>query len=225
MSVRASLVTFAVISLLGLAALLVAAAADQRSTAVSLDVPAAVPVAALAAGQEACQGPIETATEFGGVEVWIAPSASGGTTHAGLSVSVSVFGTDALLATGRIPVVHVGPSSLSAPLSKSVPPGRRLSICLRNTGPAPVTLLGAAPGSQSGVLTRAGQPTQLSLALVLLRDRPKSLLSLLPTVFQRAALWRPGSVGSWTFWALSAAFVAAFVVAGLAVARAVRSDL
>jgi hypothetical protein len=43
------------------------------------------------------------------------------------------------------------------------------------------------------------------------------MFSLLPTIFSRAALFRPGWVGAWTFWAL---LVALTVAVPLLLARA-----
>src|SRR2546426_426601 len=43
------------------------------------------------------------------------------------------------------------------------------------------------------------------LRLVFARRQRRSVLSQLPAVFHRAALFRPKPVGAWTFWALLAA--------------------
>ena len=54
--------------------------------------------------------------------------------------------------------------------------------------------------------------------------RPPTLLSDIPTVFERAALFRPGWVGVWTFWLLAAALLGAFPLAALALTRAIDAD-
>jgi hypothetical protein len=81
----------------------------------------------------------------------------------------------------------------------------------------PTEALVEADGTASG----AGRS---ALALLFLREHPRSLLSLVPTIFRRASLFRPGWVGPWTYWLLSAALLGAFGLAGVAVTRAARSD-
>ena len=54
----------------------------------------------------------------------------------------------------------------------------------------------------SGALTLSGKPSNLALAMIFSAPRSRSLIALLPTVFARAALFHPGWMGAWTFWAL-----------------------
>lgn len=205
MSLRTGVITCTAVTTLGVAALLAGAATDQRWSAFSLDVPPAGPVAALSSGQQVCQGPFDAAVSFGSVRAWIAPIAAPG---ASLQLRVrSVSG--ATLATGRSVRSHGKSVAPTINLNATVPARTQISVCISSGGPARVTLLGA--GSE--------------FALLFLRPHPESLLSLLPTVFRRAALFRPTWVGSWTFWLLSAGLISCFCLGVIAVAQAVRSDV
>jgi len=220
------MITFALVAVLGVAGLLIAGSADKRSSAFSLDVPPAGPVATLEPGQPVCQGPIDTTVGFGSVTPWISPI-----TATGPDLEMDVRSLDgATLATGSIRGGYRQPFfSPSFPLSASVPAGSRIDVCLIDRGTEPVTVLGAAAGnvlaeSEAGDMSPGGGSAHLLMALLFTRPHPKSLLSLLPTVFSRASLFRPGWVGVWTFWVLAAGLLAAFVAGGIAVSQAVRAD-
>jgi hypothetical protein len=58
------------------------------------------------------------------------------------------------------------------------------------------------------------------IAMVFPRAEPKSVLALVPEMFRRAALFRPGWVGAWTFWLLAALIL---LGAPLLLARALAS--
>lgn len=204
MSVRTTVITFTTVAIVGTGALLAASAADQRWTAFSPGVPPSDPVRALSPGTQFCQAPSKAIVGFGSVRTWVSATAPPG---AVLQLRVRSL-SGATIAAGRTSTGYgefVDPTfNLDAPVAG----GQRVSVCLRNAGPAPVTLLGA----------------NRRLAFLFLRHHPESLLSLLPTVFKRAALFRPGWVGPWTFWLLLAGMLAAFVLAGTAVVRAAASD-
>ena len=221
MRVRFSVITFVLFAVLGFAGLLLAAGTDERWTAFSADVRALTGVATLLRSQMACQTPVESAAAFGGVRVWVSRSAPPGPA---LEISVRNAATGALLAIGRIAPSYASPTTGTAVLSTTLPADRRLSVCVRSEGPNAVTLLGDTPSPGSGTLTVVGKPAHTAMALLFLRRSPKSLLSSLPTVFQRAALFRPGWVGPWTFWLLAGALLVAFGAGALAVGQAVRSD-
>lgn len=227
MSVRTTAITVAVVAALGVAALLVAAAADERSSAFSLDVPPDEPVARIGIGQEVCQGPFEAAVSFGSVTAWIQPT---GDVGASLQLQVRSAG-GATLASGQTAQGYDRLVARTFALDTPVAAGRRISVCFRSEGPERVALFGA--GARSRVqLTEVGslRPAARSrsgvaaIALVFTRRHPRSLLSLFPTIFKRAAVFRPSWVGPWTFWALVAGVLAAFLLAGVATTRAVRSD-
>ena len=232
MSARAKLVAVALVVALGLAAVLLAAGRDGRSTAFSLDVPPIVAVTTLHSGQAACQGPLTATAPFRFVTPWISPSDASGrvaqrpTPGAAIDLTVRDAATNAPLARGQIAAAYVRPISPTVALDRTIPSGRRIRVCLRSRGPGIVGLMGASLPTEAlveadGTASGAGQS---ALALLFLREHPRSLLSLVPTIFRRASLFRPGWVGPWTYWLLSAALLGAFGLAGVAVSRAARSD-
>jgi hypothetical protein len=235
-SARRTVIAVVVIAALGLAGLLAAAASRQRPTAFSIDVPATDLAPALARGQEACQSPIRASSAFGGVRAWIWPNFIGQTPQ--LNVTVRDLANDEVLASGRMTAVSPRPAlqarnivglfptpvSRTSVLTASIAPGRRVSVCLAAQGPGTATLMGAPPNQLSGALRVAGKPTNLAVALVFLQPHSRSLLSLLPTAFRRAALFRPTWVGAWTFWVSAAALLLAFGLVALAVVQAGRAD-
>jgi hypothetical protein len=222
MSARAGVIAVALVAVLGIAGLLLAAGSDGRSTAFSLDIPPADAAAVLHPGQTVCQGPLTASAAFGSLTPWITPVSGGG---AAISLTVQDALTNRTVATGDI-AAYPGPISPLVGLSRAVPSGQRVRICLRSRGPGVVELLGALPASDAlaaddGSATGVGRA---AIALLFFRPHPRSLLSMVPTIFARASLFRPSWVGPWTYWLLTAAFLGAFVLAGFAVMRAVRSD-
>jgi len=213
-------VAFALVAILGLIALLGAAATEQRPIAFSLDIPPTAPVMTLYPGHAACEGPIQTSVAFAAVQAYLAPIAAPG---AALDLTVSDSQSGATLATGHLASgygIEIGPSIA---LDSTVLPGRSVVVCFHSKGPRPVALFGG-PGGPELTQTFAGKPTAAHVGLIFLRPHPRSLLSLLPAVFERAALFHPRWVGAWTFWVLTVALLAAFGLAGFAVAAAARGD-
>jgi hypothetical protein len=230
--VRAGVLAVAVVAVLGIAALLVAAGRDERSTAFSLDIPPSVAVTVVQKGQATCQGPITVPAAFRFVRPWISPSDAAGriptapVPGSAIDLTVHDAATNAVLASGSIGAQYTTPISPIVALDRSVSSGRRIRVCLRSRGPGTVDLMGAplpnvALVGDDGTASSAGQA---ALALLFLRPHSTSLLSLVPTIFARASLFRPGWVGAWTYWLLSAAFLGTFVLAAVAVTRAARSD-
>jgi hypothetical protein len=203
-SARPTLITCAVVAALGVAALLAGAAGNERWTAFSLDVPPSGPAAILRSGEQVCAGGLEAKAGFGSVRAWVTPLAAPG---ASLSMRVRAA-AGATLASARIAQGYGTPIAPTFRLTRIVPAGRVVSVCIRSGGPKRVAVLGF----------------QSSIALLFLRRHPESLLSLLPTVFARAALFRPAWVGPWTFWLLLGGLLAGLVVGAIAVLGAVRSD-
>lgn len=227
---RSGILAFALVAGLGLAALAASAARGQRWTAFSVGVPAATDVVLLEPGQQACQAPVPVRVSVGGVAVWLYSGPSPGPP---LGVTVSDARDGKLLAVGRIPPSHgeIAPPngfptgiSLRTRFDRTVRAGKRITLCFLNLGTARVALNGSRPSKTSGALTLPAQSAGNAMALVFLRPHPQSLFSMLPTVFRRAALFRPEWVGAWTFWLLGAALLGAFALAPFAMARAGHAD-
>ena len=103
------------------------------------------------------------------------------------------------------------PSAPTVRLSSSVRSAGSVDVCFRLAGRGPFALLGHrdthADPSHAVLVTARGRDRELGrdLRLVFARRQGRSVLSQLPDVFHRAALFRPNPVGAWTFWALLAA--------------------
>jgi hypothetical protein len=205
MSPRTPIVTFTAVAVLGIAVLVAAGARDQRSTAFSPDVGAAGPQVVLDSGRMGCeQQPTYVQARFGSVKTWLVADS-----WPGASLEMRIYSlSHAALAAGRIAAGYVGPVTPTFELSRTVAAGQQVIVCIGSAGPKPTGVLGAA-----------GQFT-----LLFLRPHSEPLLSAIPDIFGRAALFRPTWVGTWTFWLLLALLAIAFVVGGIAVVAAVRSD-
>ena len=232
MRVRAGVLAVALVAVVGVAALLLAAGSDERSTAFSLDIPPSVAVTVAHKGETTCQGPISVPAAFRFVRPWISPSDASGRIPqhpilgATFDLTVRDVATNTPLARGQIAEGYVRPIAPTVALDRTIPPGRRIQVCLRSGGPGTVDLMGAPLPNRALVEDdgRASSSRQSAIALLFLRPHPKSALSLVPTIFGRASLFRPSWVGPWAYWLLTAAFLSTFGLAGLAAARAVRAD-
>ena len=218
MTRRLTLITFTLASAFVLAGLLVGAATDRRPTAFAPGVPDNTPVITLHPGQGLCQGPIEVAAGFDAVEVWASPI------HA-LAVEIRRAPGGKLLSNQRIGARPTPDGTLTVPVrGGAIRAGERIDLCLRNLARRPLAFAGGAPTPQSGRITFARQQVDYAVAVLFLRSQGPSLLSLLPHVFARAALFKLDGAGAWTFWLLGAALIGAFGVAGLAVVAAAGAE-
>jgi hypothetical protein len=218
MTRRATLTTFILASALALAGLLIAAASDHRDTAFSLRVPNNRPVVPLPPGRTLCQGPITAQAGFSSIEMWARPLHSlelriRSLTAGGIDLTRTISGSST--PSGEL-TVALGPGAVAA--------RSRFTVCVRNTGPRRIAFEGGAPSAGSGAFEISGKRGHDAIALAFLRRRGPSLLSLLPTVFRRASLFKLSSVGAWTFWVLLAALLGAFAIAGWAVRAAASAD-
>jgi hypothetical protein len=217
-SPRRGVLTCAVVVLLGLGALLVAGAGDERSRVFSLDVPNVSPIARLARGHQLCQGSIRSPAAFGAVQIWAQTGGAAG------ALELEVKGPRGTsIAQGRA-ALQTSPNPIEVALDAEIPAGQTVSVCVLNGGPPPIAVDGSSPLNPAMTATLDGKAVPLEISLVALRSTPRSLLALVPTIFDRAALFRPGWVGAWTFWALLVLVMLAFVVAVKAVGSAARAD-
>jgi hypothetical protein len=217
-----TLLAFLAMLAAGLGALALAGSRPHQVRAFSLDVPYLQGVATLRMGQSACESPIVTPAAFGGVRIWAGTIGAPGATGA-LEVIVSDAADGQTLARGGV-LVPPPRNSVSATLDAEVPADRAVALCLVGAGTAPVIVAGSAPVDPSVRLRVGGRPSRHQFSLVALAQRPRSLLSMVPTIFKRAGLFRPGWVGTWTFWALAVALLAAAALLGGAVVAVARSE-
>jgi hypothetical protein len=103
-----------------------------------------------------------------------------------------------------LPPTHVGPDRISTavfpiPLTAAHPASRAASLCLTA---ADLVNWGGTPALQGGPpATEGGQPIQGHIAMWF-QPRPgakRSYLAEAGAIFRRAALFRPGVVGAWTY--------------------------
>jgi hypothetical protein len=206
-----ALAAFGAVLVTGLVCLAIAAGTEDRATAFSVDVPAPDPVAIVVPGQRVCQGPISVTASTDGLTAWMAPGPTAGVSF---EARLSGPGSSPVRTTLRpgSSTPSAGLPALSGRFSPVIRSGRRVRLCVRSTSRRTVELLGGPVRSGSGALVLGGKISPYSLALVFRSSHPRSVLSLMPTMFARAALFKPRWVGAWTFWVLLAAILAAGVL-------------
>jgi hypothetical protein len=204
----------------GLVAVLALGAGSEHRQAFTLGVGSAAPVVQLKQGDQACQAPIvipDGAADFDSVVVAL------GTFHRPgpeLALTIEPAGGGSSIARGRLAPGY--PDIVQTP-THAIPVGhvdtrRPFQVCLRNAGSERVAIYGSADAaSRTSTATFNGKPVSLDLNVSFDRAEPRSALSLLPTMFDRAALWRASWVGGWLY-ILLALLVAAGVPALVAVA-------
>lgn len=218
---RRAVLAFAIVAVAGVAGLIATAAGDTRSEAFSLNVQTAQTLAPIYPHRSGCQGPIGAQSPFSGLVAYFGTSGPPG---AAIDVTVRDATGGDVLARGGIPAGWSGLTTFHVHLDHAIRLGRNVTVCFRSRGPALVALLGSRTAYPATALVVAGKRTHTQAELIFLRPHPPSLWSLLPTVFRRAALFRPSWVGVWTFWVLSAGLLAAFVLGGAAVGRAAQDE-
>jgi hypothetical protein len=214
-----ALLGFAVALAVGVAVVLWRAGADERSVAFSLGAPPVKPVDVLDPGQEVCQTNFTIPTRVDGVSF-----EAGANRRPGMPLEVTVRDDRGRALATR----HVrGGYPEHASVGVRLPPiaaGRTISLCIRNRGRAPGYAFGDPQVPGTGTVA-GGRTSETDIALRFLRERPRSALSLVPTMFRRASLFRFGFVGAWTFWFMTAVIALAVpLLCALALARAARDD-
>jgi hypothetical protein len=216
---RTTLLAFIAAAVLGLVALLLAAGSDRRHTAFSADARISSQVAFATTGTSICQGELHAEFAFSAIRAWIL-------TAGPTAMTLVVTPRNGALALGALRSTRNLVGSHTIALNRTVSAGSRVVVCVHNEGPGNIGMLGGLAPASEGPLRVAGRVVAPGdgLALMFLRPHPASLLSMLPTVFSRAALFKFSWLGAWTFWLLAVAVLAAFVVAGFAVTQATRED-
>lgn len=213
-------------ALLVLVAAVIVLAGDERRLAFANGVPPAVAAVQLAPGQRACQPAVAVLEPFGGVEL---AADTGGRGGPALEVTVLDRRARRTLGSGRVPGGYAGRLTTGGAEAVArvgrVRAGREVEVCVVNAGSQPVGLGGTVGRDRRGARVQLADGRRLgaNLHLTFLRQRPTSLLALMPTAFERAALFHPPVVGAWTFWLL-AALLALGVPALLARALAAASQ-
>jgi hypothetical protein len=217
---------------LGVVALLVGRAFDERPLQQRLGVLVQGAVATLAPGHRGCQGPIALADDTRAVEF------NPGTPHTEPGPAIDATVRDSysqkLLASGQLAAGFDPRKPQTIELSPGLKANAIVDICFRNAGPGMTLLFGDSevgnplferagvvgqhPSISTSMASVDGQPLpSQDIAVVFPRQHAKSVLALVPQIFRRAALFRPGAVGPWVYWLLAALIL---VGAPLLLARA-----
>jgi hypothetical protein len=162
-------------------------------------------VASLAPHGEACQGPLSPPAEaFDRVVISLGTYGKPGQP---VEVSVRDAASRRVLSSGRLaggyPDIAEAPEH-SVPV-RSLTPRSAIEVCVRNAGTGKVAVYGSTGlAHRTSTAEIDGKPAPSDLAVRVERGKPRSLLARLPDAFSHAAQFKPGWVGSWTFWALTA---------------------
>jgi hypothetical protein len=185
---------------LAVAALAAGAATDERALAFNLGVQPEGPVAALEPGRRACQRGIGVPARFDAVELLLGTYARPGPA---LAVTVHRPGGQAIGA-GKLPAGARDNQPASVRVTPAVSAGEPVDVCVRNDGDRRVALYGGGAAWSPSVAFAGGREVRGDLRMRFFRSEPRSVLSLVPDMFERAALFRPDPIGAWSFWALLA---------------------
>lgn len=230
------MITLATVIVVGVAALVVRGLTTERSFGQTLGVTPVISVATLHPGDMACQKPIALAEKTSLVTF------NPGTPHAEpgprIEVAMRAAGTDRVLSSGAIPRgfdPRVAQTARIAP----VPADTRVDVCFRNADSRGTALLFGdsaenaasvhATAAHATISTSAatlnGKDLPGDIAIVFPYAHPPTKLSLIPTMFERASLWRPSWMGPGVYWVLLALIVCGCpVLLGGALLSATRSD-
>jgi hypothetical protein len=196
---RRALLALVAACLAGAAVLVYVAATDRPDVAFSVGLPAIRVATEIQPGQERCRGGIDVAAAFTRARI---PVATFGRPGPALAVTLREETTGRVVGRGRVAAGYADNSAVQTRVG-AVPAGGRVRVCVRDAGGARVALLGSPPATLASEL--ADPSLQAEPAVVFLTDGSPSVLSRLPTLLRRAAVFKAGWVGSWTFWLLLAA--------------------
>jgi hypothetical protein len=238
---RRAVIAFAVVAILGLAALALGAIDTKSSTLQTLGVGAAFPVAPLHPhGGVVCEDPIALAEPITHVRFTMGTHGLPGTAL-DITVSRSQPGGRTggpMLARGHLNGGWVERGlPQTVPVSPRVAPGQYVRVCIQNTDVRWAYAWGDLGVPQAHEVFPSGPrptitPTNMTvdgigirgdISMAFVGNHRRSLLTRLPKVFERATAFRPGFVGAWTYWLLLAlVLVAAPVLLGRALIASLR---
>lgn len=117
-----------------------------------------------------------------------------------LTLSLAGRSVHSQLAPMRAPANRITNADFPIPQTPAVPAARRASICVRADGPV---MWGGTPLSTPGDTppTLGGEPVSARIAIWYLPrvGERQSYVQRIGSIFRRAALFRPGWVGAWTY--------------------------
>lgn len=197
---RRAVFGFVAVLTAGLVAVVAVGLTHGSNLVYSVGVSASGPALAVQPGSVACQGPIGVpdGAAFDRVGFTASTYEQPGPE---LAVEVRTVDGDRRLATGTLPAgYHDGPKVIEV---GRVATGAPLAVCLRNTGKGPIAVYGqptiASPRTNA---TLDGKKVGIDMAITLNREQ-RSFIALLPTMAERASVFRAGWVGPFTYLVLA----------------------
>ncbi len=212
---RGSRSATAVVVLVMLVALIAAGLGTVSPRTYALRAPNQYPLLTLAPSGSVCEGPVTSATRVRAVGIWGAAVGA----PASLRLSVRTASGTRVLAAGTT-VARSDEAEQQVELEPEVAGGVALRVCVTDVRGS-FSIAGSPAIDARIVMT--GRPAGHEFSLLLLGGR-RSLFGALPSIFSRAALFRPSWIGAWTFWMLGAGLLGGFALAVVAVARAISAD-
>ena len=175
---------------LAVAALLVAAALDDREVAFETGLPAFDLAATAGPGSEVCVPEVAVPASFQRVRLLV----GGGAISQPLRVTITDVASGRRVGEGRFAGGQSFRGGNVEVAVGDVPEGGRVRVCVVNEGTEEMRFFGSSPNRD------ATQPP--TPAVVFIREPAPSMLSLVPVAVERSALFKPGWYGAWTTWAL-----------------------
>ncbi len=175
----------------------------------------------------ACQQPIDVPAAFQIVAFQAAADEPSGPP---LAIEVRSFPDGRRLGNGVLRETYTDTNSLAVRVGE-IPAGKRVSVCLRALGEGGgpdadkddgARLRGGpSQAARSSAVFLNGRERPDDIALIFVRDRPVTMLSLVPDMLDRATLWRPGPAsGGLLAVLLAVAAIAVPLLLGRALRRA-----
>ena len=198
------------------AVLLISGLREHTTRVFANSVPAITPLRTLTPGKRVCEGPVMPQGAFR-TAVFMNSGANAKalvTVHAGRSTAAPI------VALGTLETITPQEGENAVLLSQAVSTSR-LTFCVREQHGS-MTLYGGSSGYGTPVIVGARSPATLWLQL--LSAGPHRFLGSLRLAFRRAALFRPGWVGAWTFWGVSLFLFVGFPAIVLGVRFALEDD-
>jgi hypothetical protein len=197
---RRALIAFVAVFAVGLVALVITAALERKSEAFTLGVIPAAGIARLGSDDELCQKPIDVIDSFERVRLQLGTFARPGQPFV---VEVRDARGGRSIARARVDGGYSDNAVQTVTLSRTVPKGPRIAVCVRNLGDRPI-----APYGNSGLSNRTsaayqnGRRIEGDITITFIRAEPARVLGLVPSIVDRASRFH----GAWgspaTYWVL-----------------------
>jgi hypothetical protein len=199
------------------AVLLVSGLRTHTTRVYAYSVPTITPLTTLTPGKQICEGPLIPQGAFQ-TAVFIN---SGANARALITVHTGRTATAPAVALGLLETVTPAEAENAVLLTQPVSTTSPLTLCVREQRGS-MTLYGGSPWSGAPVI--AGTSPATTLWLQLLSAVPHRFFGSLRLAFRRASLFRPGWVGTWTFWGLLLLIFAGFPAIVVGIRFALQDD-